>query len=77
MNIILYKSATCPQCKIVKAKLDKKGIPYTEVYVENMSSAELDMAGIKGIPTLVVDNEKINSVRAIAQWIDAQEVNNG
>ena len=77
MNIILYKSATCPQCRVAKMKLDKKGLPYTEIYTEDMDTAALAEAGIKGIPTLVVDGEKISNLRAIGNWIDAQEVNNG
>lgn len=77
MNIVLYKSATCPQCKVAKMKLDKKGLPYTEVYIENLSSAELEEAGVKGIPTLFVDGEKITNISTISKWIDAQEVTNG
>lgn len=77
MNIILYKSATCPQCRVAKMKLDKKGLPYTEIYTEDMDAAALAEAGIKGIPTLVVDGEKISNLRAIGNWIDAQEVSNG
>ena len=77
MSITLYKSATCPQCKVAKMKLDKKGLTYEEVYVENMDAAALAECGIMSIPTLVVNGEKITSVRAIASWIDAQEASNG
>ena len=77
MNVTLYKSATCPQCKIAKMKLDEKGIPYTEIYVEELDAAALDAAGVKGIPTLIVDDTKITSIRDISQWINAQEVSNG
>ena len=77
MNIILYKSMTCPQCRVVKMKLDKKGLPYTEVLTENMSSEELTEIGIKGIPTMFVDGVKMTNQREICKWIDAQEVNNG
>lgn len=77
MNIILYKSATCPQCRVVKMKLDKKGLPYTEVYTENMDAAALAEAGVKGIPTLIVDGEKMSNLRAITNWIGAQEDANG
>lgn len=77
MNIVLYKSATCPQCKVAKMKLDNKGLPYTEVYVENLSPAELEESGVKGIPTLFVDGEKITNISTISKWIDAQEAVNG
>ena len=81
MNIVLYKSATCPQCKVAKIKLDQKGISYTEMYVEDMGAALLEDAGIKGIPTLVVEDElsttKLTTLRDISNWINAQEINNG
>lgn len=77
MNIVLYKSTTCPQCKVVKMKLDKKGLPYEEVYTDNMSVAELAKEGVKGIPTMFVDGEKMTNIREIAKWIEAQEVTNG
>ena len=74
MNIILYKSITCPQCKVVKMKLDKKGLPYTEKLVDNMTAAELAEADIKGIPTMFVDGEKMTNLREMTKWVDAQEV---
>ena len=74
MNIILYKSTTCPQCKVVKMKLDRKGLPYTEKLVDNMTAAELAEAGIKGIPTMFVDGEKMTNLREMTKWVDAQEV---
>lgn len=77
MNIVLYKSSTCPQCKVAKAKLDNKGLQYKEVYIDNMSPAELAAANVKSIPTLFVDGEKITEIRTICKWIDAQEAANG
>ena len=77
MNIILYKSITCPQCKVVKMKLDKKGLPYEERLTNNMTSDELAAAGIKGIPTMFVDGEKMTNLREMTKWIDAQEDTNG
>jgi glutaredoxin len=74
MNIILYKSATCPQCRVVKMKLDKKGLAYTEKLTENMTQAELAEVGIKGIPTMFVDGEKMVNLREMTKWIDSQEV---
>ena len=73
MNIILYKSTTCPQCKVVKMKLDKKGLPYTEILTDNMTPAELTAADIKGIPTMFVNGEKMTNLREMTKWIDAQE----
>lgn len=77
MNIILYKSTTCPQCKVVKMKLDKKGLQYEERLVDNMTADELSVAGVKGIPTLFIDDVKMTNQREMCKWIDAQEVSNG
>ena len=74
MNIILYKSATCPQCKVAKIKLEQKGLPYTEMYVENMSAEELAAAGVYGIPTLITNDGKYTTIKDISNWIKAQEV---
>ena len=77
MNIVLYKSTTCPQCKVVKMKLDKKGLPYTEKLIDDMTPAELAEADVKSIPTMFVDGEKMTNQKLMCRWIDAQEVNNG
>ena len=71
MNIVLYKSTTCPQCKVVKMKLDKKGLLYTEKLVDDMTPAELAEADVKGIPTMFVDGEKMTNQRLMCKWIDA------
>jgi hypothetical protein len=55
-------------------KLDNKGLPYTEKLTDNMTPAELAEAGIKGIPTMFVDGEKMTNQRLMCKWIDAQEV---
>ena len=77
MNIVLYKSTTCPQCKVVKMKLDRKGLPYTEKLIDDMTPAELAEADVKGIPTMFVDGEKMTNQRLMCKWIDSQEVANG
>ena len=67
--ITLYKSATCPQCKVVKMKLEKKGIPF----VEETDLTIMEEKGVKGIPTIEVDGELIGNIRKINDWINAQE----
>ena len=73
MNIILYKSNTCPQCKVVKMKMEKKGIPF----VEEMDIGVMNSKGIKSIPTLEIDGERMTDIGTINKWINAQEENNG
>lgn len=73
MNIILYKSLVCPQCKVIQAKLDRKGINYEMEF----DIAKMTEKGIKSIPTLEVDGERITGITNINNWIKAQEDNNG
>ena len=73
MNIILYKTPTCPQCKVVKAKLEKKGLSFTE----ELDASVIEARGISNIPTLEVDGELITNIGDINRWINAQEENNG
>ena len=72
MNIILYKSDTCPQCRVLKMKLDKKGIRYTE----EKDIRVMTERGIHSIPQLEVDGVLYPSVKAASDWINAQEVQN-
>lgn len=69
MEVILYKSATCPQCKVAKMKLEKKGIPFIEV----MDMETIIARGVQGIPTLEVDGKLIYPMSAVNKWINEQE----
>lgn len=69
MEVILYKSTTCPQCKVAKMKLEKKGISFTEVMDMDIITAR----GVEGIPTLEVEGELIYPLSAINKWINEQE----
>ena len=73
MTITLYKSLTCPQCKVIQAKLDKKGIAYEMITDVDIMTTR----GIKGIPTLEVDGERITKLTDINKWVNAQEAVNG
>ena len=73
MKIILYKTATCPQCKIIKTKLEQKNIPF----IEEMDETVMINNGIVNIPTLEVDGVCMDNIRQINNWVNAQEVVNG
>lgn len=67
MKIVLY-STNCPKCKILKTKLDKKGLQYeTNTDVELMINK-----GMKSAPYLEVGENLMGFSDAI-QWINAQE----
>ncbi len=73
-GVYLFKSATCPNCKIAEALLDKAGITYNKVLAEQ-NVALTESLGIKQAPTLVkVDGgnaEKFVSVSNIKKFIQS------
>ena len=64
--MILY-STDCPQCKILKSKLDAKKIAYTVVSDMN----ELQEAGILSVPALYVNNKTLNYYDAV-KWVNEE-----
>ena len=77
MTITLYKSLTCPQCKVIQSKLDKKGLKYEMVTdVDYMTSI-----GVKSIPQLHIEDSeaviKLIKLKDINDWVNAQEDQNG
>jgi glutaredoxin len=71
MKVILHKGATCPKCKVITMKLDKKGIQYDV----NMDINLMQSKGITTIPTLEVDGVLYKDVKACNDWINSQEAN--
>lgn len=59
MSIILYTN-DCPKCKILKTKLNEKGVQY-EVF-DNVD--EMIKKGFTTMPILEVDGEKLNFLQA-------------
>ena len=59
--ITIYTTSTCPKCKILKKKLDDKGIAYEEFNDED----ELQRMGILSVPVMDVDGEQLDFPAAI------------
>ena len=59
--ITIYTTATCPKCKILKKKMDDKGIVYEEFTDEN----EMQRMGILSVPVLEVDGEQMDFPQAV------------
>ncbi len=55
-KILLFATKTCPKCKIAAAELDKKGIPYEKLYVEDNKELATSL-GLKQAPTIVVEGD--------------------
>ena len=73
-RVMLFATKTCPNCKIAASMLDKAGVQYEKVFVEDHE----DMAiayGLRQAPTLIVENggkvEKYISVSNIKNYIGA------
>ena len=73
-NLLLFATKTCPNCKIAASMLDKAGVSYEKIYVED--NADLATSyGLKQAPTLVAVHgdsfEKYVSVPHIKEFIGA------
>ena len=62
-RVILY-STGCPKCRVLKQKLDNKGV----VYTENNSVDDMLKLGIMEAPVLTVNGERMNFTQAIS-WL--------
>jgi len=52
-NVILFTTATCPNCKVAAALLDKAGVAYTKLIADENAELAREF-GLKGAPTLTV-----------------------
>ena len=59
--ITIYTTSTCPKCKILKKKLEEKGIEYKEFNDED----EMQRMGILSVPVMDVDGEQLDFPAAI------------
>jgi glutaredoxin len=60
MDLVLYTSAWCRDCREAKRFLDKHGIQYSEVDIETTPGASeevLRRVGKRAIPQLVINGE--------------------
>lgn len=75
LEILLFATKTCPNCKMASVFLDKAGIPYRKVYADEEPELATKYS-IKQAPTLVVaDNgieiEKAQNLSNIKKYIDS------
>ncbi len=71
-GIYLFATATCPNCKIAAALLDRAGVDYIKMLAEEVPELTKDL-GIKQAPTLLVVKggvtEKYSNVSEIKRYI--------
>ncbi len=71
---LLFATKTCPNCMAAASLLDRAGIKYTKIYVEDNPELATEL-GLKQAPTLVVRNagttEKIVNLSNIKKYTEA------
>ena len=66
--VTIYTSESCPKCKILKEKLNLKGIKYKEI----QDLEQLVEKGFNFVPVLEVDNIMMEFSQA-NKWVNEQE----
>ena len=76
-EILLFKTSTCPNCKVAGAMLDKAGISYTVLNAEEEKEA-VEKFGVRQAPTLVLvkgdDFEMYRGVSDIKGWLTNNKI---
>lgn len=74
-GIYLFTTATCPNCKIATALLDKAGVGYIKLLAEENAQLATDF-GIRQAPTLIVVSgdayDKYTGVSEIKTYIQSK-----
>ncbi|MEG1528263.1 MAG: ribonucleoside triphosphate reductase [Clostridia bacterium] len=75
-ELLLFTSATCPNCKMAKMMLDKANIVYTAIDAEENKQTTLDY-GVKKAPTLLVPSaegyDRYSNASEIKGFIEANK----
>lgn len=64
----IYTTDTCPRCKVLKVKMDKKGIPYESI----TDVKEIQKLGIMSVPYMQVDDGELMDFATANTWINNQ-----
>lgn len=70
MQVVLYRSVTCPKCKVLETKLKAKDIAFEEC----TDTTKMREMGLTSVPWLQVDNGPLMDMRAANEWINKFEV---
>lgn len=65
--VTIYTTETCSKCKVLKTKLEQKGIEYKEVN----DIHELESKNFMTVPMLEVDNKVMDFKEAVT-WINGR-----
>ncbi|WP_221046882.1 glutaredoxin family protein [Methylogaea oryzae] len=61
-DVTLYTRPDCPYCKLAKADLRRRGVPYAERDIERSPRArkEFEAIGGRGVPILLVGSQRLD-----------------
>ncbi len=66
MEITVYSSAWCPDCRVAKRFLQQHNLPFTEIDIENTPGAAEEVikrTGKRAIPQFVINGEWVQPYR--------------
>ena len=66
--IKIYTTETCPRCKVLKMKMDAKGIPYKLI----TDIKEIKNLGIMSVPYMQIDDGELMGFATANAWINEQ-----
>lgn len=64
----IYTTDTCPRCKVLKTKMDEKGILYESI----TDVKEIQKLGIMSVPYMQVDDGELMDFATANTWINNQ-----
>ena len=64
----IYTTDTCPRYKVLKTKMDAKGIPYESI----TDVDEIRRLGIMSVPYMQVDDGELMDFATANAWINEQ-----
>ncbi len=67
-DVVLFTTKTCPNCKVAAALLEKAGVEFTKLYVEE-NREQAEKYGFKQVPALVVGENLYVGVPEIKKFL--------
>ena len=64
----IYTTDTCPRCKVLKVKMDAKGIPYESI----TDVDEIQRLGIMSVPYMQINDGELMDFATANAWINEQ-----
>ncbi len=66
MQLLVYTSFWCPDCRVAKRFLRERNVPFTEIDIENSPGAAeevIQQTGKRSVPQFVIDGEWVQPYR--------------